>query len=89
MAAVIPLRQPSPDETTLSSAIEGFFAAVDLGDETREVYEATLTNLEQALPVEVALVDIDRATILEHLQTRYGKLAPPSPASSPGVWRTT
>lgn len=76
MAAVVPLRAQETDGPTLSSAIEGFFAGVDLGDETRVVYLATLTNLEQDLPAEVALVDIERQTLLEHLQARYGTLAP-------------
>lgn len=76
MAAVVPLRAHATDGPTLSSAIEGFFAGVDLGDETRVVYQSTLTNLEQDLPAEVALADVDRQTLLEHLQTRYGERAP-------------
>lgn len=76
MAAVVPLRAQEADGPTLSSAIEGFFAGVDLGAETQVVYLATLTNLEQDLPAEISLAEIDRSQLLEHLQARYGGLAP-------------
>ena len=75
MGAVVSIRAQSGDATTLSDAIEAYFAAVDLGATTRDVYQATLTNLEQAPPVEVALADIDRPTLIKHLEDRYGALA--------------
>jgi len=40
------------------------------------VYLATLTRLEQDLPAEVALVDVDRQAVMKHLRSRYGDRAP-------------
>ena len=37
------------------------------------MYQTTLENLEQDLPADVALVDIDRQTLSAHLTSRYGK----------------
>ena len=73
MAVVVPLTQPAANETSLSAAIEGFFASVDLADTTRQVYQTTLENLEQDLPADVALADISRETLSVHLRNRYGK----------------
>ncbi|MEL6984242.1 MAG: hypothetical protein AAFO29_17580, partial [Actinomycetota bacterium] len=76
MANVVPLRAQGTDGPTFSSAIEGFFAAVDLAGETQVVYLATLTKLEQDLPANTTLVDVDRQAVTKHLRSRYGDRAP-------------
>ena len=76
MGAVVPLRTHEGDETSLADTVEAYFASVDLGPETRAVYETTLVNLEQALPEGVALVDVSREVLSDHLMDRYGGLAP-------------
>ncbi len=73
---VTQLRPTTTSEVSLSSAIEGFLASVDLADSTVAVYQATLTALVGDLEPDVALVDLEKKAVEQHLRERYGSAAP-------------
>lgn len=76
MAEIVRLQSHRSNETALATAIEGFYASADFAESTRAVYEATLINLQQDLPADISLAEVDRQMLQSHLDSRYGQLAP-------------
>ncbi len=80
MANIAHLHQHSPADHVvrleLFALTRSYLAAVDLAATTRAVYETTLEKLTRDLGNDTPVTGITRTQLREHLDDRYGTLAP-------------